>query len=248
MIFQINVTHGEVICGGVNDNDVVEYPVAITQATPDFVYAIFMGSKDTNVKTDLEGEDIPNLTSGGIREYDDEFYLVVKRYYVEVSHAHPAKNPPNAHTDWDSKAYETDKGGARPSGMAFANNGSTLVVVGNTRNLGGPFEESDGSDMDGWILKIDPNTGELSEQGGKSSTRVDSSNSKDDWVTVVCADPTDSDTIYIVSKPMGNATDLSDDQQLPECSTSGRLYPCLSCQDSSLCTHCHLVETFYDDF
>jgi hypothetical protein len=216
LLFQFDVRLSKVIGGGVDDNDIVQYPVAITQATPEFVYAIFMGCDDNSVRINLEGEENPNLTSGGIREYGDDFYLVIKRYSVEVADDPPAEIPHSVHTDW-SQVYKTDLGGVRPSGMTLAEDGSTLVIVGSTRYEGGAFGEMDGNDMDGWILKVDSTTGELLEQdGGMSTPRIDSYDKKDDWITGVCADPFDQDAVYIVGKTMGKIRDLADDQQLPD--------------------------------
>jgi hypothetical protein len=45
--------------------------------------------------------------------------------------------------------------------MTLAANGHSLVVVGSTKGSGGPFEDNDGEDMDGWIIKLDPTTAEI---------------------------------------------------------------------------------------
>jgi len=158
--------------------------------------------------------------------------LMINRYKVNnvPKQAAPAilendQVPNTLDKDWFND-FRVDNGGTLSvGGMVMAGNGNILVVVGSTRDSGGPFEQNDGGgdgdmglDMDGFILKVNPEDGNLAESidGSKSSTRLDSVNKKDDWILNVCNDRFDHDAFYVVGKSKGKIRDIADDQQPPE--------------------------------
>ena len=224
LLFELSQVKNQVIGGGVNDDDTVQYPIAVTQNPSDkeHVYALFMASDQDAVQNDeIDSAQYPDLTSGGRRsKYGNDFFMVVKRYRVDTPDEQVQNPPPHSvHTDWYQYFDTNADGDIYPSGMTMAGDGSIIVVVGSTSTTGGIFGEKGTDDMDGFIAKIDAETGKLLEGSGKSSTRVDSSNHKDDYVTGICADPYDQDAVYLVGKTMGKIRALSDVEQLPDGST-----------------------------
>lgn len=223
LMMQLNADTTSLIGAAVNKRDVVQYPIAVVaHPSQDVVFMASMSSDNPNQINVPSGE-TPNFTSGGIRPYGDEFFSVIQRFRVI-----PSSDSNDVQKVLEEEFYqwfgidEADES-VFTSGMTLAGDGSTLVVVGSTRGTSstGPFgTENSAGDMDGFIMKIDPITGTLKGSNGhRSSTRLDSSNQKDDWVTNVCNDRYDQNAFYVVGASQGKIRDLSDDQQPPEGTT-----------------------------
>jgi hypothetical protein len=127
--------------------------------------------------------------------------------------------PATLGSDWVS-SYKPDSGDYFSlTGAALVGGGTALVAVGTIRGSGGPFLDG-GSDFDGWMIKIDPDTGSLSSNGSRSSTRLDSVNFKNDFISNICEDRVGGDSFYVVGTSEGKIRDLPDDNQPPEGTTT----------------------------
>jgi hypothetical protein len=210
----------------VGGNRIVGYPViypisVVNDAEEPYVYVASMVSNDSSGSVPSSGgeNEYPDYTAGGARYFGTDFFLSVEQYAVDaVGDVPTGPIPATVRQSWVSE-FQTDSGSVDVSGMTLAGNGHTLIVVGSTKGSGGPFEENDGEDIDGWILKIDPKTGQLSqgEDGQeRSSTRLDSVNKQDDMILQVCNDRFDHDAFYVVGTSAGKVRSLPDDQQPPE--------------------------------
>lgn len=222
IILQMNA-RAEVIGGNRIGDVAAVYPIAVaTHPILNCIYVASMASDSPIANDAAASSRYPDFTGGGPKMYGSNFFLLVNKYSVESfpTEVSPVGSvPTTVERSWEQR-YNTTSGTLEVSGMTLAGNGNTLVVVGSTRDGGGPFEENDGTDdMDGWILKLNPDTGGLfiSENGsGRSSTRLDSVNMKDDWIFNVCNDRFDHDAFYVVGASMGKVRDLGDDEQPPE--------------------------------
>jgi len=233
MILQLN--ENVQLLGG---NNIVDYPavypvsVVTHPRDKDYLFVASMATKRTSMNAESTLNDFPNFLDRDNRKYGSEFFLMINRYKVNnvPKQAAPAilendQVPNTLDKDWFND-FRVDNGGTLSvGGMVMAGNGNILVVVGSTRDSGGPFEQNDGGgdgdmglDMDGFILKVNPEDGKLAEStnGSKSSTRLDSVNKKDDWILNVCNDRFDHDAFYVVGKSKGKIRDIADDQQPPE--------------------------------
>jgi len=244
LIFQMN--ENTQLLGG---NHIVDYPtvypvsIVTHPLDEDAVFVISMATNQTdrneNYNTDSDQKttnwnsktDYPNFLARDNRKYGSKFFLTIDRYKITdlPNKAAPEvlendQVPNTIEKTWMVDYATTDNdNGLLVGGMIMAGNGNVLVVVGSTRGGGGPFETVavNRNDMDGFVLKIDPKTGKMMEHsnGSKSSTRLDSVDMKDDWITNVCDDRFDHDSIYVVGKSMGKIRDIADDEQPPEGST-----------------------------
>jgi hypothetical protein len=199
----------------------VVYPIAVANDPhTSAVYVASMVSDDGSAATNAGDDDqYPNYTSGGRRDFGSKFSVFVQQYSFDPSSDTPTDPLPSTLSlDWEN-IFETTSGSVTVSGMTLAGNGNTLVVVGSTSGSGGAFEENDGEDMDGFILKVDPSTGELVQGSSgqeRGSTRLDSINKKDDYILQVCNDRFDHDAFYVVGTSGGKVRNVPDDQQAPE--------------------------------
>ena len=221
LILQLN--EGIELLGG---NRVVDYPtvypvsIVTHPLDKDYVFVASMASKDSSANQ-AAGGSYPNFLDRENRQYGSKFFLTIDQYRVtDVPDEPYFPTPDTLQKTWVSD-FSTDGGeDVYVGGMVMAGNGNVLVVVGSTRGEGGVYDSNEGrSDMDGFIVKIDPDTGELYSGGGKSSTRLDSVNNKDDYILNICNDRFDHDAIYVVGKSKGHIRDLSDDDQPPDGST-----------------------------
>ncbi|KAL3924674.1 MAG: hypothetical protein SGILL_000899 [Bacillariaceae sp.] len=179
----------------------VVYPVAVVNdPESSTVYVASMVSDDSSPSGNAAGEDdddaqYPNYTSR--RDFGSKFSASVQKYSFDPSFDTPTDPVPSTvEIDWDN-IFATTSGSVTVSGMTLAGNGNTLVVVGSTSGSGGPFEENDGVDSDGFILKVDPSTGDIFQGTtgqDRGSTRLDSVNKKDDYILQVCNDRFDHDS------------------------------------------------------
>ena len=205
------------------------YPVSVLThpLDKDYVFVASMETKSAGENADfIASSDFPNFLDRDNRKYGSDFHLMIDRYKVNnvPQRAAPEVVPddeiPNTLDRTWFNDFHVDSGESiSVGGMIMAGNGNVLVVAGSTRGGGGPFEQNaSGEDMDGFILKINPENGELvtKEKGSKSSTRLDSINSQDDWILNVCNDRFDHDAFYVVGKSMGKIREIPDDQQPPE--------------------------------
>jgi len=214
-------------------NRVVDYPViypvsVVTHPLDvDYLFVASMASEKTGENAGYSaGSNYPNFLATDNREYGSRFFLTVNRYKITDVPNFPGDEgddvPNTLDKSWVSE-FGTDVGeGVTVEGMVMAGNGNVLVVVGSTRGAGGPFDTNEGdNDMDGFILKINPEDGKLADisDGSKFATRLDSVNKKDDYIFNVCNDRFDHDAIYVVGKSEGHIRDLSDAEQPPEGST-----------------------------
>jgi hypothetical protein len=91
-----------------------------------------------------------------------------------------------------------------------------IMVVGTTNGQGRAFgsESDQGKDLDGFVAKISPSTGELIiEPGFFPSFRIQSNNNKhgNDWAMAICHDPFDTQkSIYIVGTTEGKMLQSND--------------------------------------
>ncbi|KAG7361781.1 hypothetical protein IV203_036882 [Nitzschia inconspicua] len=200
----------------------VVYPVAVVNDVGEpYVYVASMVSNDStgnDAGSDIDNEH-PDYTTGGRRDFGSNFFVSVEQYVVDSVDGVPVEPLPASVKETWASSFQTDSGSVTVSGMTLGGNGHTLIVVGSTKGSGGPFGDNDGEDMDGWIIKLDPKTGQLSqgEDGQeRSSTRLDSVNKQDDMILQVCNDRFNHDAFYVVGTSAGKVRSLPDDQQPPE--------------------------------
>ena len=88
-----------------------------------------------------------------------------------------------------------------------------LIVVGSTRGVGEAFggissssSSSSSTTMDGFMTKLNPNTGDYIAQQSNavSSSSKFGSTTKDDWINKACTAPNDETHIYIVGATAGS--------------------------------------------
>mmetsp|Transcript_8769 Transcript_8769/g.21413 ORF Transcript_8769/g.21413 Transcript_8769/m.21413 type:complete len:1810 (+) Transcript_8769:297-5726(+) len=211
-------------------NRIVDYPAIYPSAVvthpldKDYLFVASVASENTFLHENYaSGSNYPNFLDRENHKYGTELFLTIARY--EVTDVPSAYNPnaevPNTvDKSWFAE-FRTDGGDdVILGGMVMAGNGNTLVVAGSTRGEGGPFDDNEGdSDMDGFIIKLNPNDGKVLDDDGKSSTRLDSVNRKDDYILNICNDRFDHDAVYVVGKSAGHIRDLSDAEQPPDGST-----------------------------
>ncbi len=223
LMMQVDAATTTLNGAAVNQNDVVQYPIAIVADPNQDVIFVASMSSDNPEQINVPSGETPNFTSGGIRPFGDEFFTVIQRFRVI-----PTSDGNGVQKVLDEEFYQwygIDEAteSVLTSGMILAGDGNTLVVVGSTRGTSsdGPFgAENSGGEWDGFIMKLDPATGALKDSNGhRASTRLDSINQKDDWVTNVCNDRYDHDAFYVVGASAGKVRDLSDDEQPPEGTT-----------------------------
>ncbi|CAJ1959226.1 unnamed protein product [Cylindrotheca closterium] len=220
-ILQTNA-NGRPVGGGIIDQEVVQYPVAaVTHPTEDYIFVASSASTNSTEHGNMPAAVAhPDLTTGGTRRFGDKFFVGVSRYQVIQKPKTPAE--PLSQTLEESwyKAYNVgDHAGVAVTGMAMAGAGAnTLVAVGSTKGSGLLFGKNTGDDFDGFVLKINPENGEglTFQPEDKASTRVDSSDHKDDWINNICVDKFNPDFIYIVGGTKGKIRSLDDEHQLPE--------------------------------
>jgi hypothetical protein len=201
-----------------------DYAVVIPTAVEvyrDYVYVASMASENPD-ENPVEDREYPNFTSGGPMKYGTDFFLKIDRLAVsEVPNQYRDPLPATLDHDWEARFKVEDRGTLEVMGMELIGK-QALIVVGSTNGGGGPFKENDGEDYDGFILKIDPDTGNLSSMGAMSSARIDFISTQDDFIYGVCQDrhpARNLDFFYIVGSTAGKISDLSDSEQLPEGST-----------------------------
>ena len=191
-----------------------QYPVKVlVHPNQDVIFVVMDASDSSSTGDSTNSGTVPHYTNE--RPNGSNFYCVVERYRLSADNNELV-------LDW-TKQWRIDEPSenVRTSDMILV--GNTLIVVGSTAgtSVSGPFgEASNSGDMDGFILKMDPISGELvGTNGHRSSTRLDSINHMDDWVLGVCTDVFDESAMYVVGKSQGKIRDLSDDQQPPEGTT-----------------------------
>ena len=195
------------------------YPISVVShpTDKDYLFVASMVTVDTSVNDMFDdGDPYPNFLRRDSKEFGAGFFLSVDQYKVtDVPTESSDKIPRTLDKTWFSD-FRTDGGeDVLVGGMTIAGNGNVLVIVGSTRGEGGPYDKNDGNnDMDGFILKINPEDGNLVGDS-KSSTRLDSVNNKDDYISNVCNDRFDHDAIYVVGKSEGHIRDLSEEDQPP---------------------------------
>jgi hypothetical protein len=107
---------------------------------------------------------------------------------------------------WNSTFATEDGLSVYTTGMVSVGE-DQLLVVGSTRGSGGIFgDNGPTADMDGFVVKLGKSNsdGGSSQHGGAVSTRVQSPNDQDDWITSVCVDPANPEFVYLVGATMGN--------------------------------------------
>ncbi|KAG7349204.1 hypothetical protein IV203_011801 [Nitzschia inconspicua] len=186
-----------------------------------YVYVASMASENPDENRAEEG-DYPNFTTGGPLKYGSDFFFKIDRFAVtDVPDQYHDPLPATLEHDWEARFNIEDRGTIDVMAMELIGS-QALIVVGSTNGSGGPFKDTDANDYDGWILKIDPNTGELSSVGAATSARIDSMNKQDDYIYGLCQDrhpARNMEYFYIVGSTAGKIRNLSDEEQLPEGST-----------------------------
>jgi len=184
--------------GAIMDENKVQFPIT-TIADKDKIYIVSMVSKDTKVTADfskVRQNRFPNLTTGGIEKYGDNYSILVERHTAQA----PITNglTTTLSLDWRRPFQTADGAAVFVSGMIAV--GDELVVVGSTRG------RPDSTDMDGIMAKVDPSNGQFATDGFGSKTVAyfASSSDRDDWVLNACADPDDDTVFYVVGATAGN--------------------------------------------
>lgn len=219
-----NNARGQPVGGGVIDEEHVQYPVAVvTHPSED---SIFVASLSSNYEDTPSSWDTtllrPDLTVGGHHQkYGHSYFVSVARYDVNQMPNEPeAPLPETMSESWYNWFNVQDNpNDVLVTDIALAGNkGDTLVLVGNTKGSGNVFGTNSGNDMDGWMLKLDPSTGDVFSTNANeiASKRIDSSNSEDDWVNGICVDKFDPQNVFIVGATKGKIRTLDEDHQLPE--------------------------------
>jgi len=199
---------------GVDDNAKAQYPVAVIPS-PTEDYVIVVSAASTSSSEKQINSPFHDYTTGELNKWGEDFFVGVRRYAIQEKGDGDPTPSETLQKAW-YESYKTAEGDATVTGAILVDNGNTLVVVGHTDQSGGAFGTNAGDDMDGFILKLDPETGKLVEGDQKASTRLDSINHGDDYVMGVCADKFDLDAFYVVGTSSGKIRNLPDDQQPPE--------------------------------
>jgi hypothetical protein len=111
--------------------------------------------------------------------------------------------------DWIRQFTSDDTSGAGPpvyvGGMLVK--GDHLIVVGTTSASGLAFGQNSGTTQDGFITKINTETGNLSTEDMQPVVRINKNNGND-MLTNICDDPNDSNAFYVVGAVQGMMGDL----------------------------------------
>jgi hypothetical protein len=220
-ILQTN-SNGEPVGGAIIQNENVQYPIAVvTHPSEDYIFVASSSSSSTAQNPNMDAEaPHPDLTTGGDRRYGDKFFLSVARYDVS---AQPDTPSAPLEETMDEKWYKSfnvlDHTGVSVTGMALAGtDANTLILVGSTKGSGLVFGVNAGDDWDGFIIKLDSQSGD--EIGAvtedRTATRIVSSNQKDDWVNGICVDKFNPNAVFLVGGTKGKIRTLDKDHQLPE--------------------------------
>ena len=210
--------------GTLLQDTIVQYPMAIiADPQQSYVYVASMESSDGSINTQYattvsNNEGIPNFTSGGLKQYGNLFDMKLQRIRVDGPPNPPSTTLQSTMTSTWKRTFSVVGGNhsVYVAGMVQVSS-ELLVVVGSTKGAGEAFggessrssssssSSSATSTMDGFLTKINPNTGEYMAQG--SNARVSGrfgSSTNDDWITQVC-DAMDGGThIYIVGATTGS--------------------------------------------
>jgi hypothetical protein len=220
-ILQTNA-NGEPVGGGIIQDENVQYPIAVvTHPSEDYIFVASSSSSSSALNLNMVAEIAhPDLTTGGNRRYGEKFFMSVARYDI-LSQPDTSSVPLEETMDenWYKYFNVLDHTGVSVSGMALAgDDANTLVLVGSTKGSGSVFGVNSGDDWDGFIIKLDPESGveigAVTEE--RTATRIDSSNQKDDWVNGVCVDKFNPNAVFLVGGTKGKIRTIDEDHQLPE--------------------------------
>ena len=221
--------------GALLQDEAVQYPKAITSdATNSYIYVATMHTEDTSTNDEYKehgGDELehPNFTSGGLKKFGNSYDMIVERMKIEEIPVTTGANGDDLEETlsptWRKSFGLTSTNNAvEPSdtvhvtGMVEIASAETLVIVGSTRGSGPAFGAASGNgDMDGFMTTLQTAfktaSGNLVEAdaGGLRVARLDSANSKDDWITSICApppatganNPLDKDVFFVVGSTSG---------------------------------------------
>ena len=207
----------EQVGGGVAYDENVQYPIqVVAEPTGKYIFVTSIASSNPQLVKSIPTGSFPNVLGSNVRPYGDEFFVVVERYVVDVIDSTTTSGVDLTVTqDWHSTFKVNGGESAFVEGMTLAGNGDTLIIVGSTPGSGAAFGQNIGTDMDGFLMRIDPETGDLFPNQ-ISQKRLDSSNEQDDWITAICNDRFDNDSFYVVGATKGYIRELPAAGQPPE--------------------------------
>jgi hypothetical protein len=220
-ILQTNA-NGEPVGGAIIQDENVQYPIAVvTHPSEDYIFVASSSSSSTAQNSNMDAEAAhPDLTTGGDRRYGEKFFISVARYDVLAQPDTPsAPLEETMDENWYKYFNVLDHTGVSVSGMALAGtDANTLVLVGSTKGSGLVFGANAGDDWDGFIIKLDSQSGDEigAVTGERTATRIDSSNQQDDWVNGICVDKFNPNAVFLVGGTKGKIRTLDQDHQLPE--------------------------------
>lgn len=194
------------------------YPVAMTSRSTheeDGLFAVFMEADNDATHLNVEEGDQPHDPSKYFN-YGAGFGFSVARFDFVAKQITPKTITKSVEKSWQQPFNTTEL-----KGKVYVNDIESvapglLVMVGTTNGQGPAFgaETDQGKDLDGFLAKISPTTGQLIiEPGFPSSYRIQSKNNKhgNDWVAAVCR--YDGDTqkhVYIAGTTEGKMPLSSD--------------------------------------
>lgn len=212
--YEIPTDEVEIVGGRVLQDTAVVNPVALeTRPGESDVYVVSMSTDETGENPDYNSEVDPQQ----FYPYGNNFQMTISRLSMNGA-LYEEETVQNSLDESWTKQYSTsgDNDGVFVSGVAKLTD-DTLIVVGSTSGYGAAFGStiSKGTDTDGFITKIHPVTGAIrldpNDPRHQSSVRVESLENKEDFVTGMCYDPTETKYFYVVGSTSGSLNGLVSD-------------------------------------
>ena len=194
------------------------YPTAMTSKTnneADGLIVAFMEGNNEAKHIDVnEGDQTQDPEK--YFDYGAGYGFAVGKYSFEEVQVTAKTTVQKIQNDWFVQYNSTDsKAQVNVNDVVHIASG-LIMVVGTTNGQGSAFgsETDQGKDLDGFIAKISPTTGQLIiEPGFSPSYRVQSNNYKhgNDWANGICHDPADTlKVVYIVGTTEGKMPNSKD--------------------------------------
>jgi hypothetical protein len=211
--------HSLLMSGGQQLSDIEAiYPTAMTSKTnneADGLIVVFMEANNEAKHIDVkEGEQTHDPEK--YFDYGAGYGFSVGLYRFEEEQVTAKTTIQKIKNDWFIQYNTTDtKAQVNVNDVVRIASG-LIMVVGTTNGQGHAFgsETDQGKDLDGFIAKISPTTGQLIiEPGFSPSYRIQSNNHKhgNDWANGICHDPNDTlKIVYIVGTTEGKMPNSND--------------------------------------
>jgi len=213
----------------------IQYPVDIVSDGND-MYIVSLTSTD-NEKTREFQQLMDRMANGssnnfspnwmGMNKYGTSFDMTVTKLTLEEVLVEGISIGDISFTTKWSKEFPMDPDGDGTGtiprvylgGLILKKSGGYLAVSGSTSGMGTGYGAATGTDKDGFIVLLDMNTGELSENVERNNSREGTA--EDDRVLGMCHDPNDNSSFYVVGGTKGEM--VKNDSEIPPGSTQAYL-------------------------